>query len=472
MRCQVGIEYLIIMGILLAMLVPLMVYVTEVIRMESETHQAQTAADRIASAIDHVSAQGYPSRKTVDILLPESATQGSGATNYTVVVKLQLSGQTISDIVSYTKTSCAFGAIPNRSGFYTVQVMAQQNNCVQVFVNVTQPPQPPQDTTPPIISSVQHNPTNPVSNQTVYVSWNTDENANSTVSRRINLGAWTNITSGTYSVNHNMSIGSFTAGNQVQYYVTSCDPSNNCAMNNNGGSYYSFTVSGTGITDYSTWKLMFDPASDFNYKQTGTWTIKVWLYNQTAALQAGKILRLTVTRITGGGGTAVNNQLMTDNGNGSYQYNATIPGSWNNDWAQIRIFYDDPNNNLDMNYYRVAFVRSFAGSNNRPWKIELDSTSNTTSVLSNQNFTVKAWLYNAQNATMAGENVRITVQSENGPVVINNLAMTNNGNGSYQYTITNGTLTTGTDYRIQTTITKSISGRNYRAEYQYTVESV
>jgi hypothetical protein len=269
---------------------------------------------------------------------------------------------------------------------------------------------------------------------------------------------------------HSITLGQFPARRTVQYYVTSCDTADNCATNSNGGSYYSFTLPGPILSDYNAWRVVFDTASDFNYKDKGSWPIKVWLYNQNETLTAGKTLRLTITRISDGT-TAVSNQLMTDNGDGSYQYTATIPNQWNNDWARVLVSYNDPNNNLNMIYHRMVFVKASPGSSDRPWKIEPDSAI-APYTSTNSSYTVKVWLYNAQNATMPGENLIILAQSETGPIIALNLTMTDNGNGSYQYTIPNGTLSNATDYRVMTFMFKIISSRIYETDYTYTVEGV
>jgi hypothetical protein len=470
MRSQVGVEYLTIIGLLLLIITPLTIYVVETIRTTSETHYAQKTADRIASAIDSVSAQGYPAKKTIDIIVPESVADGSGAINYTVVVKL-LSGKTSSDVVSYIKTSCAYGAIPNRGGFYRMEVMAQEDGCVQVSVNVTVIPPGP-DTTPPVIINVQNSPTLPEQGENVFISWNTNENADSLTSYSVNLGAFTNVSSASLTTNHNLNIGSFTGGDSVRYYVFSCDSSNNCAQDDNVGAYYTFNVTAPPtLTDIDTWQLNFDATSDFNFRATGSWPIKVWLLNQSLTTHPGQTLRLTIRRI-GSVNFAALLQLMTDNGDGSYEYTATIPGSWNNKWALVTINYDDSDNDLDMVYRRVVYVKNSAGSANRPWKYELDSSSNTTSVDVSQNYTVKTLLYDAQTNLMDGEDTRITVHGEDGTTVVNNQAMTDNGDGTYEYIITSTTLTSGRDYRIQTTTTKLIGGNFYTTSYEYIVEGV
>ena len=468
MKTQVGVEYLFVIGILLAIFTPLMVYVVETLRIESEMYQAQTTADKIANAIDSVSAQGYPAKKTFEVVLPESIADGSGIINYTVVVKLKLSGDTATDVVSYTKTACAFGTLPNKAGLYRVQAIARDNRCVEITTNVTTGGP---DLTPPIISGVQYYPVPAVENVNVYITWYTNEGANSIVSYSVNSGPWVNVSSSNYVLSHSIGIGSFLRNDQVRYYVYSCDLSGNCATDNNTGTYYSFTVNASGLTDFDIWQLNFDPVSDFNYKQTGSWLIKVWALNQNMTRWSNQTVRLTIVRIDNGQ-FAVNNQLMTNNGDGSYQYTTSIPGSWNNRWAQMRVDYDDADNDLDMSYYRVVYVRNSAGSSDRPWKFVLDPSSNVTSVDVSQNFTVKAWLYNAQANPMSGENCRITVHGENGVTVINSQGMTNNGNGSYQYMISTGTLSSGTDYRIKVSTTRTIGGRNYTAEYQYIVEGV
>ena len=102
--------------------------------------------------------------------------------------------------------------------------------------------------TPPTIESVTHNPSSPTNSDTITISAAVSHSPgidSVTLHYRINGGEWLVISMplSTGSI-YQATIGPFTTGSVIDYYITAIDSSisHNEAINDNNGSYYSFTV--------------------------------------------------------------------------------------------------------------------------------------------------------------------------------------------------------------------------------------
>jgi len=102
---------------------------------------------------------------------------------------------------------------------------------------------------PPAVFAVRHYPPSPtVMDNTVTVSWATDEPSTSCMSYRRNGGAWVLlICFQTYQTQHSMpiDISFFAANDHVEYAVWSTDKDNNTVLNDNNGQNHSFTITDT-----------------------------------------------------------------------------------------------------------------------------------------------------------------------------------------------------------------------------------
>lgn len=132
---QFGVEYLVILGIVLLIATPLIIYSVNKMGLESATFQAKKTAAMLASAVDDVGTHGYPARKTVNIVLPETVGEGSSLGNSTVTVVLNQPGGGVEHTVGL-HTKCAYGHLPNKPGSYQVTVYAGQDGYVHATVDL------------------------------------------------------------------------------------------------------------------------------------------------------------------------------------------------------------------------------------------------------------------------------------------------------------------------------------------------
>ena len=109
------------------------------------------------------------------------------------------------------------------------------------------------DVTPPVISDITLSNENPIDRESVNISCIvTDENGIHSVILhfRINGKSWYSVQMILIAVNHySIETVSFNEGDYVEYYIEALDESifHNIAIDDNGGSYYSFSVSSTTI---------------------------------------------------------------------------------------------------------------------------------------------------------------------------------------------------------------------------------
>jgi parallel beta-helix repeat protein len=110
--------------------------------------------------------------------------------------------------------------------------------------------------TPPTITAVSHDPSNPTELDTITISATVTDLSGVdivTLKHRINGGLWADIamTLSTGSL-YQVTIGPFTEGSVIEYYIYAEDNSSNHneAIEDNFGAYYSFTVS-VDITEFS-----------------------------------------------------------------------------------------------------------------------------------------------------------------------------------------------------------------------------
>ncbi len=111
--------------------------------------------------------------------------------------------------------------------------------------------------TPPLIESVNHNPSSPTNSDTITISATVSHSSgidSVTLHYRINGGGWLVISMTLYTGSiYQATIGPFTVGSVIDYYITAIDSSisHNEATNDNNGTYYSFTVSAI-VPEFST----------------------------------------------------------------------------------------------------------------------------------------------------------------------------------------------------------------------------
>ncbi len=129
MRGQVAIEYLIIVGIGLAILIPYLVYLQSTSASYKEENciiQAKNSLEKLGSSIDLICYQGEPARMEIRLIIPDCFYSANYINNKTIVWKLKTSAG-FSDI-SYT-TLCNFsGKLFNKPGIYIVTIKSKENH--------------------------------------------------------------------------------------------------------------------------------------------------------------------------------------------------------------------------------------------------------------------------------------------------------------------------------------------------------
>ena len=127
MRAQAAFEYMVIVGLVLAFIVPIWVYVATV-QQQTQTELAQTYAEtslkKVANAVDLVYVQGPPAKVNTQIVIPAGISNFSvlGTNLNTLYFRIGF-GSTASDVVAVTRTRVN-GTIPIQEGTYTISVEA------------------------------------------------------------------------------------------------------------------------------------------------------------------------------------------------------------------------------------------------------------------------------------------------------------------------------------------------------------
>lgn len=131
MKAQASMEYIILIGLILAALIPLIYYATTKSSNEIRINQADQTVQTIAKAADNVYTAGPGNREYIQIVIP------SGVSNFTVVdrdirIVLGIYGsnsdvhaRSIASIVNKTP-------LPNGQGTYNMRVIMTERE-VQLF---------------------------------------------------------------------------------------------------------------------------------------------------------------------------------------------------------------------------------------------------------------------------------------------------------------------------------------------------
>ena len=101
------------------------------------------------------------------------------------------------------------------------------------------PPPVINDTTPPIISKVQ---SKVLSGTSAIITWDTDELSNSIVKYGTTTSLGSTQINASYVRSHSVTLTGLTSDTQYYFEVQSTDASGNTAIENNNGSYYTFTI--------------------------------------------------------------------------------------------------------------------------------------------------------------------------------------------------------------------------------------
>jgi hypothetical protein len=132
MKSQAALEYLTIVGVGMAILIPLVVYLNDIYISYKESNDissVETTVDKIADTVDWVFSQGPPAKVRIEIFVPNSVNAISfDNSSVSFFVKTRL-GST--EIYDYT-TVPMVGDLGERRGYYFVSLIAYDN-----YVNIS-----------------------------------------------------------------------------------------------------------------------------------------------------------------------------------------------------------------------------------------------------------------------------------------------------------------------------------------------
>lgn len=124
MKAQVAVEYLIIMGVALMILLPLSLYLNQTLmgyRDDTKISKAQNTVKKLGQNADWVHSQGPPAKVTVEVYVPEDVAEVS-LNNNMILYRVRTSAG-ISDVF-YNTVPALNGTLPDKSQYYYISVTA------------------------------------------------------------------------------------------------------------------------------------------------------------------------------------------------------------------------------------------------------------------------------------------------------------------------------------------------------------
>ncbi|MBU0456956.1 MAG: hypothetical protein KKD75_02315 [Nanoarchaeota archaeon] len=140
-KAQVGIEYLVILGAILIILIPLFFYAISKSSENIRISQAEDAVNSLAKAADEVYSLSPGTKKYVWVNIP-SGVEASQVSATEITLTIEIYGNT-SDFTAFTKASMA-GEIPTAKGTYKIPVELLESGIVLIGEG--------DDSTPPIVT--------------------------------------------------------------------------------------------------------------------------------------------------------------------------------------------------------------------------------------------------------------------------------------------------------------------------------
>ena len=124
MKAQIAVEYLIIVGVAMMILLPLSLYLNQTLigyRDDTKLSKAWNTVKKLGQNADWVHSQGPPAKVTVEIYVPEDVAEVS-LDNNMILYRISTSAG-ISDVFYNTVPSLS-GTLPDGSQYYFVSVTA------------------------------------------------------------------------------------------------------------------------------------------------------------------------------------------------------------------------------------------------------------------------------------------------------------------------------------------------------------
>lgn len=131
-RAQAAMEYLMIMGFAMLMLVPLFSLVSSYTyrsKIDLRINAMEDSLQNLAESSDMVYFQGYPAKITTDFYVPEGIVSTNITEHYFYASVQTDAGPT--DLASYTSANLT-GSLPDSPGSYSVKVKMIQGGVVNV----------------------------------------------------------------------------------------------------------------------------------------------------------------------------------------------------------------------------------------------------------------------------------------------------------------------------------------------------
>ncbi|MBI4448042.1 hypothetical protein HY643_03610 [Candidatus Woesearchaeota archaeon] len=164
-KAQTSIEYMIILGTILIIAIPLFYYGLSETTNRIRINQADDAVNTLAKAVDTVHALGSGTKKYVQITIPKGV-ESTSISEKELSIQIQIFGGK-SDISASTK-AVLVGNLPTKEGNYLISVEALDSGAVRIGSY--------NDTDYPIITYTS--PSGTINYQNVILKANTNENAN------------------------------------------------------------------------------------------------------------------------------------------------------------------------------------------------------------------------------------------------------------------------------------------------------
>lgn len=130
-RGQASVEYLILIGVMLAFLIPLFYYSLSEITNNLKISQADNAVNLIAGKIDNVYSLGSGNREKLKVTIPRGTASLEIIENKTVELKLLVFGNQ-TEIFKTTKATNIQGSLPKNPGTYFFIIESLENGEVKV----------------------------------------------------------------------------------------------------------------------------------------------------------------------------------------------------------------------------------------------------------------------------------------------------------------------------------------------------
>jgi hypothetical protein len=135
MNAQIGLEYMAILTLLIAFLVPLFYIANQQIEIARATSEAKTAVNTMVAAVNAVYAQSPGSKLTANVYIPKGYdNQTSYLANGTIDLRIILADGVTYDAAGFTKCNVT-GRLPPYSGYHVMTFLNIPNN--SVLINTT-----------------------------------------------------------------------------------------------------------------------------------------------------------------------------------------------------------------------------------------------------------------------------------------------------------------------------------------------